>query len=137
MNLNTNELNHFWGSVEERKDTEYKKYTRIWGYIIYNNDVYSVGKMDLYGDKSIRKNFFCDDVKKVARLNDQKQEYVSGGCLGELGCYPGGFKTTLWTQEDQLKDLALYTQRDEGKVEKTTYRNLEYMPFRINFGSFR
>lgn len=133
--LKLRNMNHFYGSVEDLVDHRgTNNGVQVRGYILHEGNVYSVGSLFLNPNKTVRTNEFCQTLRKVGQLDNQKQEFVSGGCWGELGCSSGGYKTTLWTQEDQFKDLALYSKWKENKVEKTVYRNLDYMNFKINFG---
>ena len=120
------EMNHFWGETEAWDEN-----TRITGYIIHNNDVYRVGTLKVTKGGRVFDNNFCDDVRKVSRLDEQKSEYQSGRYL--FNAYiSGGYETTLWTQEDNLKNLVMYRQWNEGEVKKETYRNLAFVSFPIN-----
>ena len=56
--LNQRQMNHFWGSTQERTDTKGRKYTRIYGYILHNNDAYSAYKLEVYGN-TVRGNYFA------------------------------------------------------------------------------
>ena len=121
----TGNKTHFWG--RKGKNSHGQAGYTVDVLMTYNNDVYSVDTIELDKKGGFKSNSICSYVEKKASLNKQITDHVKHQCMDGI-CF-GGYSRTQTFKREGDRDLIHYTQKDEGKVMKLTYRNFAYADF--------